>query len=206
MRQLKRWAIWGGAALVVLCVIGLANRPKDRDATPTPETAAQATSTPSPLIETTATLMNTATPAVTATPAPPPATQTPKERYITIAQGSALPLVRDRDMSDGEWEASVINAGDGPELELRVPLSMALSNEQFVRQARRNIALIVNALFVAEPDLFRITVIGTFPDQGPELPAVSLFVYRSKSNDWGTVTADQLDGLAEWVDIKPRFR
>ena len=193
--QLKRWGL-----LLVVCLTACG----DFDATTPPDvsaaltgTAQRPTVTPSPLIATDPPQVTTA----------PVAMQSPEERYITIAQGSALPNIRKgMGIPEGEWEASVSNLGQGPELEIRIPLNPANDNEQFVQLGKQNIAQIVNALFVADPQLFRITAIGTFPDLGQELPAVSMFVYRSKSDHWGSVARDELESIAEWVDIKPRFR
>lgn len=169
------------------------------------------TPTPAPTVPTTiASPTDTLAPTPTMGPTNTPRLSTPtpsrKDRYIAIAKDAAMTDIRGGDVPAGRWDASVINVGDGPELEITMPLNPALSNDQFVRQARRNLAGVINALFVADPELFRITAIGTFPDLGPETPAVSIFVYRSKSDHWGTVTADELDTLAEWVNIKPRFR
>lgn len=99
MRRLKKWAIWGGAALVVLCIIGLANRPKDRVGTPTPPAAAQASATPSPLIDTATPERFTPEPSPTVPPTEPPAatptnTMTENLAIIEGVEGDAEQVTR----------------------------------------------------------------------------------------------------------------
>lgn len=209
--MMQRFKVAAGVVafvLIALCAWGGVISNRQKNATPTPASAAAAP-TPSPLIVSTA-MVPTATGVPTAEPAAtsaPVATQSREDRYLAIAQDAALPDIRGgMGVPAGEWSASVINAGAGPELQIRIPLNPAGNNAQFVRLAKQNIAQIVNALFVADPELARIAAIGTYPDQAGESPAVSVMVLRSASGDWGTVTAEQLDTVAERVDIKPEFR
>lgn len=163
-----------------------------------PPVAAQPTGTP---------VQTPLTPTLVPPTAQPTPTAGPEDRYLAIAQGAALPSIRPAmGMPAGEWRASVINAGEGPELELRAPLNPAGSNDQFVRLAQQNIAQIVNALFVADPALARVVVIGTLPENEQELPAVSLAVRRDAAPEWGAVVSADLVVLAEFVDIKPEYR
>jgi hypothetical protein len=181
--------------------------------TPTPAPTAPATvpvstdtptATPPPTETKAPTFTPTAGP--TSTPRPPPPTPSRKDRYIAIAKEAALPLIR-IDMPDGEWKASVINAGKGQELQLTMPLNEAFDNEQFVRLAKQSMAQVFNALFVSDPDLVRIAIIGTYPRTGSvELPSVSIAIQRSAFAEWGTVLRDEIDQRAEFVDIKEPYR
>lgn len=151
----------------------------------------------------------TNTPQATATKAPirPTATRSVENQYLATARKAALPDIRDAlGVPSGEWSIDVMNLGAGPETHVRMPLNPANSNEQFVRLAKQSIARVINALFVSDPALARVVVIGTFPTgQAGELPAVSIAVKRG-SADWGIVPIDELVSIADFVDIKPRYR
>lgn len=139
-----------------------------------------------------------------APPAPPP---TPESRYLSIAQEAAGPSIRTAAHGEGAWKAELLNVGEGPELTLTMPLNQALSNEQFVRLAKQRIGQVVNALFVSDPALVRVTVIGTFPQEpGNELPAVSLFVRHDLVPSWGSATVAELEASGATFDIKPRYQ
>lgn len=203
----QRIKIIGGlmvGVLVALCALGGYLRNTDGAATRTPTTVAAA-----PPPTQTAPAPSTATPTARApaeTPPPPAATAAPEQRYIAIAQDAALADIRAAmGVPAGAWTASVIDLGAGPELELRMPLNPAGDNAQFVRLAKQTIAQVINALFVDDPALARVVVIGTFPDQAGESPAVSIAVKRGAAS-WGSATVADIEAAAEFVNVKPEYR
>lgn len=133
-------------------------------------------------------------PQPTATPAP---TQTTDQRYLSIAQDGALPVVRSG-APKGEWKVDVL----GPTVRIDYPMTIGMSNEQTVRQAKLQGAGIVKRLFDAEPALSRVNVVGTLPDgaNGAELAAVSLVVERAAYAAW--------DGSADSLpwNVSPRLQ
>lgn len=151
----------------------------------------------SPTVAPTSTIEPTAAPVLTETPA---ATQTAEDHYLTIAQTGALPTVRPG-MPKGAWTARAQNLGQGPEVRIEFPMTIGLSNEQTVRQAKRQGAGIMKRLFDADPALARVNIIGTLPD-GPnqaEQPAVSILIERAAYAAW--------DGSAESLpwNVSPRL-
>lgn len=199
--RLRRGSVLAAMLLLISCTSSRTPTQGPAIATATagpPPVAAQPTTAP------TATVSEPT--AIPATPAPAP-TASPEDRYLAIAQDAAMPSIRSAmGMPAGEWKASVINVGEGPELELRAPLNPATNNDQLVRLAQQNIAQIINALFVADPALARVVVIGTLPENGQEMPAVSLAVRRDAAPEWGAVVPADLATLAEFVDIKPDYQ
>lgn len=127
-------------------------------------------------------------------------TQTAADRYLAIAQTGALPTVRGG-APKGEWNAITQNLGQGLEVRIEFPMTIGLSNEQTVRQAKRQGAGIMKRLFDADPALARVNIIGTLPD-GPdntELAAVSIVIERAAYLAW--------DGSAESLpwNVSPRL-
>lgn len=203
-------AIVGGVlvgVLAVCCVIGslLPSPSRQQSAAPAMATivAIAATDPPAATAAPTNVPQPTDTPQPTNTPAPAAATETAETRYVRIAQaGATIPIAR-VNLPKGEWKAELLNAGEGPEVTLTMPVSVGLSNEQTVRQAKRHLSQVVKALFDGDPALVRVTAIGTTPDaaDGSELPAVSIFVTRAAFAQWdGTA-----ENLGEWR-ISPRYK
>lgn len=176
-------------ALLLACGSGRAVRPTAAPA------AIESTAVPA------ATIAAEATPAP-AKPAPTP--DTPAARYITIAQaGVTIRTVRTAGMPSGEWKADVIDNGSGPEVTLTMPVSIGLDTAQTLRQAKRQIAQAVKAIFDADPTVARVSVIGTLPDgaNSTELGAVSIFIERADYARWdGTA-----ENLGRWR-IPPRYQ
>lgn len=120
---------------------------------------------------------------------------------MSIAQDGALPTVRSG-APKGVWTAKAQNLGQGPEVRIEFPMTIGLSNEQTVRQAKIQGAGIMKRLFDADATLTRLNIIGTLPD-GPdqaELAAVSIVVERSAYTAW--------DGAADSLpwNVSPRIK
>ncbi len=182
------------AALLISC--GGAPVARTVPATETP--AARATAVPVP----------TKGPTGEPTPAPAtetaPAADTPAARYIAIAQsGVTIPAVRTADMPKGEWKADVVDVGNGPEVTLTMPVGVGLSTAQMLRQAKRQVAQAVKAIFDADPAVARVSVTGTLPDGAgnTELGAVSIFVDRASYTRWDGIA----ENLGNWR-IPPRYQ
>lgn len=192
--------------------IALANAPT-AEPTPTAAPTSEPTATAAP--EPTATLAPTDTPAPTDTAGPtntpaPTATPEPQSQediLLAVVKEAFGPAVRGGSgLPEGEWKVEVRNLGEGPEAYVTMPLNQGLSNEQFLRQAKRTVARVMNAVFVADPSIVRTVVVGTFPLGDTDQPAVSMFAKRSASNAWGRLLWEDLEPIAEHVDIKPRFQ
>lgn len=140
-------------------------------------------------------------------PTPVPVTPTPdspEARYVAIAQaGVTIPSVRTAGMSKGEWKADVVDIGKGPEITLTMPVGIGLSTAQMLRQAKRQIAQAVKALFDSDPKIARVSVTGTLPDgsDGSELGAASIFVERAAYTAWDGLP----ENLGNWR-IPPRYQ
>lgn len=177
--------------------------------TAAPEPTAEATEAPTAGVEPTeAPAEPTAAPepteVVVLTEAPT-VEDSPEARYVRIAQeGLTIPSTRPAmGLPDGEWKAEVVTLENGPEVTLTFPLGPGLTNEQTVRQAQRQCAQVVKALFDADPALARVTAFGTLPDGAgsTELGAVSIFVTRDQYAAWDGVA----ENLGEWR-IAPRYQ
>ncbi|GAB4209173.1 MAG: hypothetical protein OHK0022_39790 [Roseiflexaceae bacterium] len=141
------------------------------------------------------------------TPAQPaPAEQSDQvQRYVSVAQQVSPSKQGQRPGS--EWRGEVIKYEPGYGAVIIMPLDAAPTNAEFVRVAKQRIALVVNALFLNDPQIIRVGVVGTFPNErGEELPAVSLVVSKNASPTWGQVSAEELDRIAQSVNVRERYR
>lgn len=158
-----------------------------------------------PLAATSAAVAPTAPPAVpTTAPTAIPTPDSPAARYVAIAQaGVTIRSVRPGDMPKGEWKADVVDTGKGPEITLTMPVGIGLSTAQMLRQAKRQVAQAVKALFDADPAVARVSVTGTLPDgaNNTELGAVSIFVERDRFARWDGIA----ENLGSWR-IPPRYQ
>lgn len=179
--------------LLLACGSGSATQPTIRPAAPAPAAtiaAVPATAAPEPTSEPTV--------------APAPTPDSPAARYIAIAQaGVTTPSVRPADMPKGEWKADVVDLGKGPEVTMTMPVGIGLSTAQMLRQAKRQIAQAVKAVFDADPAVARVSVTGTLPDgaNNTELGAVSIFVERASYARWDGIA----ENLGSWR-IPPRYQ
>lgn len=168
-----------------------------------PTTAPEPTAVPEPTIAPEPTTAPEPTIAAVPSTAAPTA-DTPAARYIAIAQaGVTIRSVRPGDMPKGAWKADVVDIGNGPEVTMTMPVGIGLSTAQMLRQAKRQVAQAVKAVFDADPAVARVTVTGTLPDGSDksELGAVSIFVTRAAYTRWdGTA-----ENLGDWR-IPPRYR
>lgn len=90
-----------------------------------------------------------------------------------------------------------------PEVTLTMPVSIGLSNEQTVRQAKRHVAQVVQALFDGDASLTQVLVFGTVPDgaDSSEQPVLSILIDRATYDAWdGTA-----ENLGMWR-IAPRYK
>jgi hypothetical protein len=161
-----------------------------------PSPAPTAEATPAPAATEAPVLTETPEPAPTALPASP-TPDSPEARYITIAQaGVTIPSVRTADMPKGEWKADVVDNGNGPEITMTMPVGIGLSKEQLLRQAKRQIAQAVKALFDSDPKIARVSVTGTLPDgaNNTELGVALIFVERATYTTWDGTP----DNLGNW--------
>ncbi|HEU4322657.1 MAG TPA: hypothetical protein VFS21_05865 [Roseiflexaceae bacterium] len=126
------------------------------------------------------------------------------QRYIDVAQRVAPPRRGDRPGS--VWNARVVDDDQGHAVMLIMPLDAGANNAEFVRAAKERIAAIVNAMFLNDPQVIRVGVIGTFPNQsGTEVPAVSMIVNKAASPRWGQVSPTELEGIAQSLTIEQQF-
>lgn len=171
---------------VLLILAACGSAPMQQVAQPTMAAAPSATEAAVPTIA----------PSPTAPPAP---TLEPSQRYLEIARGAALPLVRPN-LPKGEWKATLRALDD---VSITMPLGVALDKEQFVRQAKRTMQAVVKAVFDGAPELNVINLIGTTPDgtNQEELPAVSIVVERTQLATWDGTP----DTLTTW-NISPRYQ
>lgn len=142
------------------------------------------------------TIASTAAPATIPPTSAPVPTEAADTRYLRIAQDGALPTIRSG-APKGEWKVNIL----GTEVAITYPMTIGLSNEQTVRQAKLQGAGIVKRLFDADTQLTRVNVIGTLPDgaDNAELPAVSLVIERAAYTSW--------DGAADSLpwQVSPRL-
>lgn len=176
--------------------------PTDELATRAP--TEQPTDAPAATIEPTSTAVATAAPEPTDAPVATEAPDTPAARYIAIAQaGVTIPAVRPGDMPKGEWKADVVDLGKGPEVTMTMPVGIGLSTAQMLRQAKRQVAQAIKAIFDADSSVARVSVTGTLPDgaNNTELGAVSIFVTRVTYTRWDGIA----ENLGDWR-IPPRYQ
>ena len=215
MRRGLRIVILGLLGLIVVCAIGLAVivalfgprgplrnqggtsialRPTTVEVNPTTE--------PNTVVpEVTAVSPPTTAPAPTSAPA---VADTPEARYVALAQaGVTIPSVRPSAVGKGEWKAEVSDLGKGPEVTLTMPVGAGLDKAQVVRQAQRQLAQVVKAIFDGDPAVVRVTAIGTYADgnDGSELPVASIFVTRAQYGQWDGTAVN----LGDWR-IAPRYK
>jgi hypothetical protein len=158
-----------------------------------------------------AVITSTTTPRPTAIPTLPRPTPTlttlSEAQLLAVAQAAVGPsTLRGDGLPGGQWLLRLAPGPDGPQAVVTVPLIQAENNQQFVRLAKKRIALVVSALFAAEPSLAHIEVSGTFPWGGLELPAVTVAVRRSASTAWGNIPVEEFDRVAERIEIKPFYQ
>jgi len=123
---------------------------------------------------------------------------------VTLAKaGVTIPGVRPAGVGKGAWAADVTDAGNGPEVTLTMPVGSALDKAQVVRQAQRQLAQAVKAIFDGDPAVVRVTAIGTYADgnDGSELPVASIFVTRDQYATWDGTAVN----LGAWR-IAPRYK
>lgn len=210
MKRLFRLALIGSLILFGLCALLVVVVAIFGPKTP-PKTTTTTTSGPQPTllleVPTLAPEPPTAAPAAvepTSAPVAPVPTDTPEAHYVALARaGVTIPSVRPAGVGKGEWTADVTDIGNGPEVTLTMPVGAALDNAQVVRQAKRQLAQVVKAIFDGDPAVVRVTAIGTYADgsDGSELPVASIFVTRDQYTKWdGTA-----DNLGDWR-IAPRYQ
>lgn len=206
MKRFLRFALIGSLILFGLCALLVVIVALFGPKTPTTTTTTAPQPTQRLEVPTLAPIAATEAPAIepTATPAAPVVTDTPEARYVALAKnGVTIPSVRPADVGKGEWNADVTDIGNGPEVTLTMPVGAALSAAQVVRQAKRQLAQVVKAVFDGDPAVVRVTAIGTYADgnDGSELPVASIFVTREQYTKWdGTA-----DNLGDW-HIAPRYQ
>lgn len=193
-------SISGLAVLLILCcVAALAVMPSRTTLQPTPVVMLVPTEMP----ELTLAPEPIVTPAPTNAPAPS-AVPTNEDRYVALAQsGVTIPSVRPSDVGKGAWSADVTDLGNGPEVTLTMPVGAGLDATQAVRQAKRQLAQAVKAIFDGDAAVVRVTAIGTYADgnDGSELPVASIFITREQYARWdGTA-----ENLGDWR-IAPRYQ
>jgi hypothetical protein len=160
---------------------------------------------------------HTAVPTVSPTPALPTPTALPaptvqvlalsEAELLEIAEGSVgSSTLRDQGLPAGQWQLRLGDTGRGPEAEVMIPLIQAKDNAEFVRLAQKRIVQVVSNLFLAEPNLARVRVTGTFPWGGLELPAMTMAIPRSAATDWANVNPDALETIAEDFEISPFYQ
>ncbi len=133
-----------------------------------------------------------------------PALSDPAQRYVDVAQRAAPPHQGQRPGSN--WEARVVGDNQGYAVMLIMPLDAGTSNAAFVRAAKERIAAIVNAVFLNDPQVIRVGVIGTFPNQGgAEVPAVSMIVNKAASPRWGQISPTELERIAQSLTVEEPF-
>lgn len=115
---------------------------------------------------------------------------------MQLARGAAQPTTR-----EGPWSAQQQNLGEGPEVQVTMPLNLDGSNEQIVRLNQTRIAGVVKAVFDAYPDVGRVNVIGTSPVGEQETPGISIVVTRAEYAAWSGRPAE----LPGW-QVGERFR
>ncbi|NOK58372.1 MAG: hypothetical protein GFH27_549279n178 [Chloroflexi bacterium AL-W] len=140
--------------------------------------------------------------------ATPQITRDSKSHYVFLAQQTLTSRQRtDNDLPKGEWKAITVASDNDTALVIVLPLDRQPTNKKFIRVAKQEIVEVINTLFVDAPTLTRIGVVGTFPgEEGEEIPAISIFVNRSASSEWGNLAVDEIEAIAQSVEIKPQFR
>jgi hypothetical protein len=122
---------------------------------------------------------------------------------VRVAQaGVTIPITR-INLLKGEWKATLTNLGDGPHVELTMPIGVGLDNEQTIRQGQRYLSQAVAALFNDDPTIVSILAYGTLPD-GPnqeEINALSILMERAAFEAWDGTAAN----LGDWR-VAPRYQ
>lgn len=137
------------------------------------------------------------------------------QRYLTIAQQAVTASVEPHDSGQSTlahdiWHASVIaDSGEtGSAVVIHLPLEQidGQTNAEFTHSAKQQIGQIINALFATDPSLVRVGIIGKVPTaDGKNLPAISVFIKRSASSQWGSVAPNDIERLAQSVYIHEQF-
>lgn len=166
----------------------------------------------SPYQTQTSTTVNTSTNAQQGTAdipvATPKITHSSKGHYVSLAKEVLTSRQRvENDLPEGEWRSITIDSDSDTSLVVVLPLDRKPTNEEFVRIAKQEIVEVINTLFVDEPTLARVGVVGTFPgDEGNEVPAISIIVNRSASSEWGNLGVAEVEAIAQSMEVKPQFR
>lgn len=119
----------------------------------------------------------------TTTPAPtaaPTATPDAADALLALVQQAAQP-----NLADGAWEAKQTDFGNGPRVNVTMPLNELGSNEQIVRLNQNRMAGVMRALFEEYPELNEVNVIG----QIAGVAAISLLVTREEYAAWSGTPA-----------------
>lgn len=144
-----------------------------------------------------------------------------QERYLGIVQAALAHYAPPLEAATGElspdeaplafrpiqeWRANVIetDAGKPAAVAIVIPIDVAATSADLMQQAKERLAIVVNALFVADLDLERVGIIATFQAADGEMrPGISLFVQRSASPAWGAVSASELERIAQSIYVQP---
>lgn len=140
--------------------------------------------------------------------ATPKITHASKGHYVDLAKETLTSRRRtEGELPEGEWRSITVDADSDTSLVIVLPLAQKSTHEEFVRVAKQEIVDVINTLFVDEPSLARVGVVGTFPgEEGNEVPAISIIVDRSASSEWGNLGVAEVEAIAQSIEVKPQFR
>ncbi len=133
-----------------------------------------------------------------------------RERYLAVAQRAAPANsagVASEAQVAGKWHVRVLDTQDGTAVVVVMPLERKASKAESISLAKQRMTQVVNALFVDDPSIVRLGVIGMFQDdKGQDEVGVSMFIRQAASPQWGSVTLSELERIAQSVYVAPFWR
>lgn len=126
-----------------------------------------------------------------------------RQQYVSIVQQVVVPAESLAQPED-TWSVQTTDiSGSGVLVTLPLKPDIELSNAELVQEAKEMIAVAINALFVANPDLDRAGVVCSMPDgKGQDIPIVSIFIQRAVVDNWGTVPLSTIEANAQGVFVE----
>lgn len=100
---------------------------------------------------------------------------------LALVREAAQPI-----LADGEFTAERTDFGNGPRVNVTMPLNDLGANEQIVRLNQIRMAGVAKALFDAYPELAEVNVIGSLDGTN----AISLLVTRDEYTAWDGIPAN----------------
>lgn len=141
-------------------------------------------------------------------PKGPPPDPTLTAAHQGIIDTLVTPIERAPNATPVAPKVRAIRTNSGVTTFLTIPLSRQdnTTNEQFIRDAKKQIATIINTLFSNDTSIQIISVTATYPRaDGREVIVMSVFVPRKTWQSQGNMTEDNIDKLAQSFQLNKDF-